>query len=317
MTEDAPAYDATPVPQTHTTIEDRRRSDYFRVDHVVITSYVPVIGPSAFTVYAALCRFADYRKGTCLVSVPTISKAIGMSTATVSRGLATLTGKDGKLKDAGLPPLVRITHRYKRENGAQVSSLYTILDVSDTIPPITDDGTPLSPVIATPISPVIDQEQETVREQQAIANAIAADAPSDTKVAPPKAERKPTPIYEVVEAWATAIGLDELPGAKTKPWGMAKTAVRDGLLPEEVAPIHAWLSADEWWRKRGIDIATIAGQKGKWQSVGSPGAVRDGAGTWAAHLRHLIDTEPWHYAGSANRERVEAARREWEKRNTP
>ena len=283
---------------------------------LITRAWTKDVGGTVQSVLIALCDQAN-DSGVCWPSQDLIAWKLGVSKRTVIRAIKTL-------EEAGA---VTITRR------KQQSSLYTItLDALPDKEPFKKCHSVTSQEV-TPVSLQDNQEvtqlcpsrsdtgvTQTVKEPPVKSVTDVTDAATsvdDPVVAPPKAERKPTPIYEVVEAWATAIGLDELPGAKTKPWGMAKTAVRDGLLPEEVAPIHAWLSADEWWRKRGIDIATIAGQKGKWQSVGSPGAVRDGAGTWAAHLRHLIDTEPWHYAGSANRERVEAARREWEKRNTP
>ncbi len=98
-------------------IRDMRRRHWFYVDNDLLDNYLPLMGASAFAVYAVLCRMANNDTQNCWPSHATIAARTGLSVNTIRTGLA-------RLAELGL---VDVGERL-RPDGSRTSNIYTLLE---------------------------------------------------------------------------------------------------------------------------------------------------------------------------------------------
>lgn len=77
-------------PSSEIKVRDMRKKDKFQVDDEYLNGYAKLCGPHATLVYLCLCRHADFHTQTCYPSVQTMADKLGISIASVKRGLVSL-----------------------------------------------------------------------------------------------------------------------------------------------------------------------------------------------------------------------------------
>jgi hypothetical protein len=104
-----------PVREAADQVLDRRKTNFFVVDNVVIDQYLSAIGPSAFGLYCVLARLADNKSHSCFPGLAYLMEKTGQSKNTLLKSIKTLDEH----------ALVRVQHREDR-----LSNVYVLLDLS-------------------------------------------------------------------------------------------------------------------------------------------------------------------------------------------
>ena len=108
------------------------------VDNEILDQYGAALGPYAFTVYSAICRYSD-RNGQCFPSVSTLSNVTGMSESSVHRALNILEEQKLIYRTACFDP-----------KGGQRANVYTLIPVEKT--PLKEGKSALSQGNPPPLS---------------------------------------------------------------------------------------------------------------------------------------------------------------------
>lgn len=108
-------------------IVDRRGHDFCIIDDTVIDTYLPVIGPTAFSVYCVLVRHSNRHKESW-PGVHTIAQEVGASDQCIRDSIKILCNPR-KERSSLLPPLVQKQAR-RQPNGGTTSNLYILLPLA-------------------------------------------------------------------------------------------------------------------------------------------------------------------------------------------
>ena len=182
------------------------RYGFFMVDNELIDEHGAQIGPYAFFVYSAICRYSD-RNGKAFPSVSTLARVTGMCEASVRKALNTLEQHSLIYRTACFDP-----------KGRQRSNIYTLLPV-EKVPKggvVEGQHQILPPPLngleggqyeigggATPDRPKQDQSYKYTSEQETEKN--------NTNVEPSKAIVDPSPINPVVVVVESSSTPNQLP----------------------------------------------------------------------------------------------------------
>lgn len=102
-------------------VRDLRKKEKFQVDDEYLNGYAKLCGPNATLAYLCLCRHADYHTQTCFPSIEMMAEKVGISPASIKRGITSLVEWRIILKE-------RVRHP---ENAKWVNNSYTLLDKSE------------------------------------------------------------------------------------------------------------------------------------------------------------------------------------------
>ena len=125
------AFHTAQIPEQTNEQQPNYRYGFFMVDNEILDQYGAALGPYAFTVYSAICRYAD-RNGQCFPSVSTLSNVTGMSESSVHRALNTLEQQK----------LIYRTARFDSKRG-QRANVYTLIPIEKTALVEGKEGVPL------------------------------------------------------------------------------------------------------------------------------------------------------------------------------
>lgn len=99
-------------------IRDLRHKEKFQIDDEYLNGYAKVCGANATLVYLCLCRHADYYTQKSFPSIEKMSEKLGISIASVKRGISSLVEWNIIVKQRTRHP----------ENAKWVNNSYTLLD---------------------------------------------------------------------------------------------------------------------------------------------------------------------------------------------
>jgi hypothetical protein len=119
--------------QTLFKIRDLRKKDQFKIDDKYLNGYAKICKANATLVYLSLCRHAEFESQKSFPSQNTIAFELGISVASVKRGIKKLTEYN----------IIKI--QTEKMNGRFNNNTYFLLDKSEWIKPTvahTDTRTP-------------------------------------------------------------------------------------------------------------------------------------------------------------------------------
>jgi hypothetical protein len=146
-------------------IRDKRTRGWLWLQNQIVDHWLPKIGPAGLAMYIVLARYADQHDQSCYPSHATIAARMGMSRRSVIRTMKLL-------ENVGL---VEVERRHK-ENGAQTSNIYYLLDPPDPSDqkaqaPVPESHTPCATRVTPSPGQSLQRVEQDTREQEGVRDA--------------------------------------------------------------------------------------------------------------------------------------------------